>query len=262
LKFFILIFLLTIPFWVLGAMSGIQLLSGVPIAALAFVCPAIAATILECRENGTAGMRALLERSFDFDRIRVKAWYLPALLLYPSVVALSFFILRLTGSDIPDPQFSLSFTVYICCGFFISALGEEIGWSGYAIGPLEDYWGALKASLILGAVWAVWHWGALIQAHRSVSWIAWWSLYTVAARVIMVWLFNNTGRSVFAVTLFHMTLNVAWQLFPVNGSYFNFPVVTAILAIVVIIIVAVWEPRTLATYRYAQGNTCGRLPGR
>ncbi|MEV5502850.1 hypothetical protein AB0M50_46350 [Nonomuraea fuscirosea] len=37
----------------------------------------------------------------------------------------------------------------------------------------------------MGVVWAVWHWPALLQAHRAMSWIAWWSLATMAARVIM-----------------------------------------------------------------------------
>ncbi|AQZ63192.1 unnamed protein product [[Actinomadura] parvosata subsp. kistnae] len=34
-------------------------------------------------------------------------------------------------------------------------------------------------------VWAIRHWPALLQAHCATSWIAWWSLATVAARVIM-----------------------------------------------------------------------------
>lgn len=110
--------------------------------------------------------------------------------------------------------------------------------------------GALRASLILGSVWAVWHYVALAQADRSVGWIAWWSLYTVTQRVIIVWLYNNTGKSVFAAALFHMMTNVSWQLFPVNGSYFDPRVTGLILALVVVIIVLVWAPRTLARFRY------------
>ncbi|NJP96296.1 hypothetical protein HCN51_43865 [Nonomuraea sp. FMUSA5-5] len=37
----------------------------------------------------------------------------------------------------------------------------------------------------MSVVWAIWHWSALLQAHRATSWIAWWSLAIVAARVIM-----------------------------------------------------------------------------
>jgi membrane protease YdiL (CAAX protease family) len=39
----------------------------------------------------------------------------------------------------------------------IAALGEELGWSGYAIDPMQARWGALKASILLGIFWAVYH---------------------------------------------------------------------------------------------------------
>ncbi|MEP7289090.1 MAG: type II CAAX endopeptidase family protein [Chloroflexota bacterium] len=251
LQFFLLVFALIIPFWLIGAVTGLQLLPGVPVAALAACCPMIAALILVYRENKTASVIALLKRSFDFKRIKSKVCYLPILLLMPVVGVLSFGVLRLTGTPVPAPQIAFLPTLLLCAVSFILALGEELGWSGYAINPMQDRWGALRASLILGSVWAVWHYIALAQADRSVAWIAWWSLYTVAARVIIVWLYNNTGESVFAAALFHMMLNVVWQLFPINGLYFDPRVTGLILALVVVIIIVVWEPRTLARYRYA-----------
>jgi hypothetical protein len=36
----------------------------------------------------------------------------------------------------------------------------------------------------------------LLQHGRSTGWIAWWSLSTVAHRVLITWIYNNTGRSV------------------------------------------------------------------
>ncbi len=238
LKFFLLVFVLILPFWVLGAVTGV-VVRGIPIAALSFVCPVIAAMMLEYQERKGAGVGALLKRSFDFKRIKMKAWYVPLLLLYPTLGVASFFIIRLTGTHVPDPYISVLSPFVLCVVFFISALGEELGWSGYVIDPMQNRWGALKASLVLGSIWAVWHWVALVQVHNSVTWIAWWSLGTVAARVIMVWLFNNMGKSVFAMTLFHMTLNVGWQLFPVNGSFFDQRITSLILAAVVLIIVCV-----------------------
>ncbi len=248
--FFLLVFGLSIPFWLMGALTGLELLPGLPVAALTAVCPMTAAMILVYRENKIAGVTALLKRSFDFKRIKAKVWYVPILLLMPVVSGLSFGVLRLTGTPVPAPQIAVVPTLILCVVFFVGALGEELGWSGYAIDPMQDRWGALKASLVLGAVWAVWHYVALVQAHRPVAWIAWWSLGTVAARVIIVWLYNNTGKSVFAAALFHTTQNVIWQLFPVNGSYFDPRVSGAILALVALIIV-VWGPRTLARYRNA-----------
>ena len=98
--------------------------------------------------------------------------------------------------------------------FFVCALGEELGWSGYVIDPLQDRRSALQASVLLGLVWAAWHLVPLIQADRSPEWIGWWSLYTAASRILMTWLYNNTGKSVFAAALYHDMSNLSWQLFP------------------------------------------------
>jgi CAAX protease family protein len=72
LAFFLLVFGLTIPFWVLGARAGIELLLGLPVAALSAITPALAATILMFRENKSAGVIALLKRAFDVQRVRAK----------------------------------------------------------------------------------------------------------------------------------------------------------------------------------------------
>ncbi len=111
--------------------------------------------------------------------------------------------------------------------------------------------GALVAAILLGGIWAVYHYVGLVQAHRSLEWIAWWTLYTVAGRVILVWLYNNTGRSVFAATLFHMTINVTWQLFPVEGSYFDPRVTGLILALLAVLILLLWGGRSLDRFRLA-----------
>ena len=103
--------------------------------------------------------------------------------------------------------------------FFVAALCEELGWAGYVTDPLQVRFGALGGSLLLGVVWAVWHFIPLLEAQRALVWIAWWSLGTVSSRVIITWLYNNTGRSVFVATLFHTMMNITWQLFPTNGDY-------------------------------------------
>jgi membrane protease YdiL (CAAX protease family) len=249
LLFFLVVFALAVPFWVLGAEWDIQLLPGLPIAALMFVCPALAAVILSWREHGAAGVSAQLKRALDYGRIRSAVWLAPILLLKPALAAAAWGIMRLQGTPVPVPHFEILPALALIVVFFIAALGEELGWSGYALDPLQGRWDALRASLVLGAAWAVFHYVALVQAHRSAEWIAWWSLGTVAARVVMVWLYNNTGKSVFAAALFHMMTNVTWQLFPVNGSYFDPRVTGLILALVAVIIVVVWRPQTLVQPR-------------
>ena len=117
--------------------------------------------------------------------------------------------------------------------------------SGYAIDPLQERYGALGGALLLGVVWAVWHFIPLLSAPRSLTFIAWWSLGTVASRVIIVWLYNNTGRSVFVAVLFHAMINVTYFLFPVDGSYYDQRVTGVIMAFVAVIVTIVWGPRTM-----------------
>jgi hypothetical protein len=95
----------------------------------------------------------------------------------------------------------------------------------------------------LGSIWAAFHYAALLEANRSISWIAWWSVGTVATRVIMVWLYNNAGKSVVGAALFHMTGNLAWQLFPIRGSYFDPRINGLITAIVAAVVIVRMRPR-------------------
>ncbi len=240
-----LVFALSLPFWVAGTLTSFQLFPALPISALMFVCPMTAAAILIYREHTFAGVKEWLAGAFDFKRTKAKIWYVPTMLLMPGIMVLSYSALRLMGVSVPAPAFSIGTVLILSVAFFIGALGEELGWSGYVIDPLQERFGALWGALLLGVVWAIWHYVPLLEAHRSLTYILWWSLGTVAERVIIVWLYNNTGRSVFVAALFHAMVNLTWQLFPINGSFYDPRVTGLITAIVAIIIVIIWGPNTL-----------------
>jgi membrane protease YdiL (CAAX protease family) len=48
------------------------------------------------------------------------------------------------GTPLPIPQFPVVGVLAVSLAFFLAALGEELGWSGYIIDPMEDRWGALQ----------------------------------------------------------------------------------------------------------------------
>jgi uncharacterized protein len=239
--FFLLVYVLAVPFWLLGYETRSVLLPGLPIAALMAVCPVLAAILLLYGKSGTPGVVGLLRRSFDYNQIPNKIWLLPAALLPPVIAMLSYVWMSWSGIPVPSPHFTLLKTILLFAIFFVAALGEELGWSGYATEPLQQRHGALAAGLIIGAVWAVIHYIPLMEAHRSLGWIAGWSIGTISTRIIMVWLFNNAGRSVLVVTLLHAMGNVAWQLFPINGSYFDPRINGLIMLFVAAIIVIFWR---------------------
>lgn len=58
---------------------------------------------------------------------------------------------------------------------------------------------------------------------------------------LTVWLYNNTGRSLFAVIVFHATFNVSFAVFPNYGSHWNPAVAGAITAIAALIVTFLWD---------------------
>ncbi len=239
--FFLLVFALSLPFWLLGSLVSAQLLPALPVSALGFICPVGAAAIMLRREQGGSAVLDLLKRSFDADRVTRKIWYVPAVLLMPVIMALSFLVMRLAKTAVPFPRLSLVHAAGLFVLFFIAALGEELGWSGYALEPLQKKSGPLLVGIVIGLVWAVLHYVPLAQAHRALSFIAWWTLGTVAARVIIVWLYNGAGKSVFVTALFHAMINVSWQLFPVNGSFYDPRITGPITAVAAAVIAGIWS---------------------
>ena len=137
--------------------------------------------------------------------------------------------------------------------------GEELGLTGYAIDPLQQRYGALTSGLLLGLVWAGYHIPSfIISGYYSFDWIFWHVLYTIAGRVLFVWVYNNSGKSLFSMALFHATFGLFWALFPVTGnlqkaSQYYDPRIAAFLAITSVAIVTfLWGSKTLAQYRFAR----------
>jgi membrane protease YdiL (CAAX protease family) len=234
--FFALVFALTIPFWLLSFATGAELLPKLPVAALAVVCPALAALFLGWREGGAQEVRAWLGRLVLF---RGGAISYALAFFIPFLAALASYVwLRARGMPIPTPDASAISALLLFALFLSGAICEELGWTGYALDPLQQRYGAFLAALIIGAVWALWHIPALAQANRDWSWIAWWCLGTVSTRIIMVWLYNATRGSVPIAILMHTAGNLAWQLFPVHGSYYD-PKTTGILLFAIAAVVSV-----------------------
>lgn len=251
-KFVLLVFALSIPFWLFGAATDLQVVPGLSASALMALCPVAVALILVHRQSKAQGVIELLRRSFDFRRIEAKRWYVPVLLLMPAVSVVVYGLMRWANLPLPALQVTaLPALLMMMLAFFVGALGEELGWSGYILDPMQDRWSALGAGCVLGVVAAAWHLPALLLSHRSPSWIAWWCLYAVAVRILIVWLYNNTGKSVFAVAVFHATLNLSYLLFPVYGSHFDIRLGGLVMACVAGAVIAVWRPGTLTRQELA-----------
>jgi membrane protease YdiL (CAAX protease family) len=250
-QFFLLVLALSVPFWLLGAAfagrsTGLPV--NIPISAQMAVCPLVAALILLHRDGRVHAVLAAFRRAVD-PRGVAPRWHVVTLLLMPAVMALSYGVMRLAGDRLPPPTVPWVTLPVLFTVFLVAALGEELGWMGYVYGPLSEGRSALWSSLLLGVVWAAWHVVPLVQAGHPAGWIAWQCLGTVARRVIIVWLYLNSGQNVFAAVLLHTMDNVSVFAFPVYGSFYD-PTVTGLLIVAAAAAVTVvWTAGTLTDNR-------------
>ncbi|GAA4613812.1 hypothetical protein GCM10023108_15860 [Saccharopolyspora hordei] len=239
LLFFVVVFGLSVPFWLLGAVTDVPLPAGLPISALQVVVPLVAAALL-VRATGGSVVR-FVRGTFDAAEVR-PLWYLPALLLMPAITVVS---LGLAGQPLPRP--SISSVVVYAALYVVAAHAEETGWTAYATGPLQRRWGALGAGVVIGVVWAAWHVVPYSQLHGPL-WVLGQCVFTVAARVLIVWLHNGSGRSTSVAVLFHAAINVCYSV-SADGGVYDPVVVGAVTLGAAVLVVALWEPTTFAAPR-------------
>lgn len=139
-------------------------------------------------------------------------------------------------------------TAFLSIGFVFGAL-EEVGWRGYAQESLQKRVPIWLAGLIIGAFWSLWHLPLFFvegtyQAQLGLGTLSFWTfmLGPVVASPFYAWLYNVTGRTTFAVVLYHGVSNVGRELIADPHPVFAL-LVEALLAAVVVIVSWRWMQR-------------------
>jgi membrane protease YdiL (CAAX protease family) len=83
---------------------------------------------------------------------------------------------------------------------FNGPVGEEIGWRGYVLPKLQERTGPLVASLVIGALWGIWHLPDFfnptsVQASLGLGFLIPFIVGTMSNSVIMTWLYNRAKAS-------------------------------------------------------------------
>lgn len=195
-----------------------------PLNALTVWSPGLAAIFLTLRAAGSPGMRTLFRPLLSW-RVPAK-WYAVALFLESGKWLAAFGVDRLLGrsyelgSGVLLSYFSsaAAYMMPVAIIFTLpNALGEELGWRGYALPRLQARHGALVASVIIGLFWGFWHLPAWIA--WDVVQLSWFPVLlkivnTVPVVIVFTWLFNNTRGSLLLVCLFHASIATRWYLLP------------------------------------------------
>jgi uncharacterized protein len=257
LKFFLIVYGLSIPLWIIETLIDIKGLPlDIPITdILAAFTPLVAASILVYKEEGRVGINKLFKRIFDFNRIIKKKWLMPVILLPSLMYFFIYLIIYFSGLPVANKfHVSLPSVPVLFIFFFLGAIAEEVGYMGYAFEPMQKRFGALGASILIGIPWAVWHYPSIIQQGHNALWIAWGTFGTVAVRVLIVWLYNNTGKSLFACILFHTMLNLGRIVFPKDEAHnplVDYPYIHySFFAVIAVIVIFLWGSKTLSSCRY------------
>ncbi len=108
-----------------------------------------------------------------------------------------------------------SLAVYNWSTFLGGPLGEEPGWRGFALPRLQASLGPLRASLVLGCLWAAWHLPAfLIPTWTSVTfWV--YVPIVVGTTTLMTLGANLAGFGAIAAVIMHAAFNTCSRL--LNG---------------------------------------------
>jgi membrane protease YdiL (CAAX protease family) len=179
--------------------------------------PLLAAVLISRITSGTEGLRALFRPLRTW---RVGAgWYVVALLLPGAIFVAGAAVYELVGRGDAGPWFYPPLGAERIAAMICFSFGEEIGWRGYALPRLQARYGGLRASLILGVVWGVWHLPMLLIAGLAARpMVVVVLLFMPAGSVVFTWLFNRTRGSLLLAVLLHMGAHVnnSHQALPAN----------------------------------------------
>jgi uncharacterized protein len=162
------------------------------------------------------GRRALGDffRRFLIWRLPLR-WYLAALILpgLPALAAIGFFVAA-GGRPEVGGLVPVAATVPLLLTQFVThLLTEEAGWRGFALPRLRALRGPLASSLILGAVWAVWHVPLFFAPDTKQTYpFAGFAIQVIAITIVMTWIFDNTRGSILIAALFHAAMNTWWAV--------------------------------------------------
>jgi membrane protease YdiL (CAAX protease family) len=163
--------------------------------------PLIAAVLVSRVYGGRAGVRALF-RPLRIWRVSVW-WYPVALGLFAAVYVAGMGVYALFAGKVAGPWLYPPENGQQIVALFLFPLVEEPGWRGFALPRLEQRYGALKASLLLGAVWASWHTMMFVLQGATPPLFVLMMVNIVAGSVVFSWLYNRTRGSLLLAVVLH-----------------------------------------------------------
>jgi len=210
--------------------------------------PVVAGFVMTAVVSGKAGVRHLLRR-FVLWRVGT-VWYLLALLGIPALYFASIVLVPGAIASFKAPALSMAVlypVLFLVVMVLDGPLLEEPGWRGFALPRLQQRWGPLGGTVILGLLWATWHAPQYLTPTFSAAngglnptGVIVFLVDVVAFSVIITWAFNHTRASLLMAVLLHTSINftqgLTSDLFPAAAYNEVAPMAVFGLAALVIIV--------------------------
>jgi len=180
----------------------------------------------------------------------VWGWSLLALVMFPALFLICYPLNQLINKQpIPTgqlPEISLSLIGMVAVKFFyqllfFNATGEETGWRGFALPRLQANASPLMAAVMIGILWATWHFFGWKAEGRPV-WDGnfWVEMYagTILLSILIVWICNRANGSILVAGIAHAATNTVQAFVPNWGPLI---LVLSVTVVVLILVDRMWQ---------------------
>lgn len=222
-----------------------------PIKVIGASGPLVSALILLYADGGIQAIKEFFKKCFQF-KIEPK-YYIIAIILSMIPIVFSHYYPNIMGlRKLPDTYFPveadiplvLIFIIYIFVMFLIGGGQEEFGWRGYILEPLQEKLGLIKASLLIGLIWGLWHyplWLMTGEGHVYYSFFG-FVLFAISFSVIIGIMYEVSSKKMVIAWVMHAISNLTLSMFPVffsedvaQPSYWVMVIMNILLAIVMVV---------------------------
>jgi uncharacterized protein len=182
--------------------------------------PSLAAVLVAGISEGPGGVRSLLGGLARW-RFGI-TWYGAALVLVPVITLLTLAVFSVLGRPLPLGDVAGRLGLGLSWPLF-AALGEELGWRGFALPRLQARYSPLVSGLLVGVLWGFWHLPADYLGFGDQGWLFSLNFLLLGPclltgfSILMTWVYNRTGGSLLAMVLFHYSITFSGIVLAAQG---------------------------------------------
>ena len=198
--------------------------------------------------NAHSSLRGVQNLLKSLTQVRTNPlWFVIALLLMLTVSVIGVFATSLiTGQALSSwvkafqnrPIMQNLALTFIATALYGGPVGEEAGWRGFALPRLQKRFDPLLASVILGALWALWHLPLHVTGYYNQAYgdpmtgLLMRAFSTIPLTLIFTWLYNRSKGNLLVMVVLHTMVNVTSGLIaPGLGLYITTTVVVALMVV-------------------------------